>query len=135
MNSYPIKNILKDYKPPSGSKSYVVDYNFIVTSDTSLLPKTKDFDELDEYSSEYEERGVELEYIFDDGAHVNKVIGTLSICGFHSVGDRFKWSLFLPPALRGEMGKRYRVNIYNGKMTIKDYLNYRMINKLKKFLK
>lgn len=126
--------LLDTYSPPIGLRKVIVDYHLIVTSTHAILPKVKNFYDLDEFSSVSEERGVELEYIFDDGTHINKLIGTISIDGFHSLNEEHPWELFVPPYMRSEMGKSYRVNIYNGKMTVNAYIEYRKKKKLEKFL-
>jgi len=130
-----ISKLLKKYIPPVGTESYICDYNLVINSDTCILPKTKELDELDEYSSEFEERSVDIEYILDDGAHISKIIGTISLEGFHVLSSDFEWTLFLPPNLRSIMGSHFRVNMYNGRANLIYYLQYRLKNKLKEFLK
>ncbi len=130
-----IDNLIIEYSPPENTKHYISDYNLNICSDYTVLPKLKSFYELDEFSSEAEERRVELEYILDDGAHISRTIGCISLDGYRRSEYNFEWDLFLPPSLRGVMGKRFRVNRYNGKCSLVDYLEYRKVIKLKKFLK
>ena len=137
-----MRNVLKKYNPPKGSLNYIVNYSLIVRSIKHILPRASNFDDLDNFKSDDEIREVILEYILDDKTVIQKLIGRIDEFGFAEDKyclKKFKtgrdWKLYVTNTnMRKLASKGIYVNNYSHAVEIKDYLKYRLSNKLTDFL-
>ena len=133
-----MNKVLKKYHPPKGSLNYIVSYSLIVRSVKHILPRAKNFGDLNNFKSDDEVRDVILEYKLDDGNLLQKLIGKLDKFGFLDETRTtygIDWRLYVTNTHMRELtSKGIYVNNYSLSVDINQYFMYRLSNKLNDFL-